>query len=418
VKNPITDRSLFASFVLLAPFILFMNVVSFDTKNSIGGIGTNLFVAILAALFLMAIARRKKRDVGLGLLVLIIGFIIVKNLSRQAGGAGIGEVIASLRVYVFFGMHYFLGCVYLNTEYDRARVLKAISVVTIVSAVVGILHYHFFYHIPFIDLKYATDKFGTVLYLMDASIMRFRETSLYFGPNVFAYMLVFGYVCFYENWLSTKDPTAGGVSLKLVAGTTLITYALVLTDSRSALFSLFILIFLNVIKGSGGALVRVIVPLVILCVVAALLTYSTRFSLSLALSDPRFVKIYIAYTLLSQSLTNWIIGLPLGAAWGDGDMAFSDNLYAALLLDGGFSLIFMLGIFVRIALGRIRMATAGASLSDRRYLTATKYALTLFLLFGLFAIPTGMTSLFNYLGLLLGGMTRISKLQKETPSLP
>jgi hypothetical protein len=407
VRTNLTDRSLFEFFVWSAPFLLFANVISFATKNSIGGIGTNLFVGYVVLLSIMALSRKKKRDAGLALLLLIISFMVLKSVVRQTGG-GIEDAIASLRSYVFFAMHYFLGCVYLDSEARRSRLLRAISTFTVASAIIGILHYHFFYNIPFIDLKYATDAYGVVLYLSDESLMRFRETSLYYGPNVFAYMLVFGYVCYYQTWLMKSAPLRPRLDLNIVAVTSLIAYALILTDSRSALFLLFIIIVLNVIRGRSGVLVRLVVPLAIIFVGAALLAFNERFSIALALSDPRFAKMLVAYTLLSQSSLNWLIGLPAGSAWDMGGISFSDNLYGALLLQGGVVLIVFLAIFALRSKRAINSLTAHASAADRHYLAAAKYSLLFFMLYGFFAIPTLMTCLFNYLGLLLGGVTRVT----------
>lgn len=403
----LTDRFLFNVFVWSAPFLLFMNVVSFETKNSIGGIGTNLFVYYLALLFAIGLRRRKRRDLGLLLLFFIVTFIFVKNIVREAGNVAVGDLLVLIRSYAFFTIHYFLGSIYLDSENARVRILRIIGAFTIISAIIGILHYHFFYSIPFIDLKYATDEFGAVLFVKDLAIMRFRETSIFFGPNVFAYMLVFGYICYFQTWTIDKLVTGERGRAKILGVTALIVYALVVTDSRSALFLLLIFILINVVRRDAGMFIRIVVPVAIVVSACALLAYSQRFSLAMALNDPRFLKLYVAYTLLNQSLLNWVIGLPAGSAWDTGGVPFSDNLYGALLLEGGFVLILMLGIFTVRMKRKIDELSLKASLVDQRYLLAAKYSLLFFLLYGLFAIPTSMTCLFNYLGLLLGGATRI-----------
>lgn len=407
MEYKLTDRSLFIVFIWTAPFLLFANVISFDTKNAIGGIGTNLFVLCLAILFPISLMRAKKRDFWSLWLLFILMFIIGKGLLRKTGGAGLPEIFITVKSYAFFCVHYYLGITYLDSERERLRALKGISWFTIWAAIVGIAHYHFFYNVPFIDLKYATSEFGAILYLKDASIMRFRESSIFFGPNVFAYMLVFGYICYYQTWVVSRDAHVRNSRWHIVLVTLLIAYALVTSDSRSALFLLFIFIMLNVVRQDSSILLRVIVPVALITTAIFLMILSARFSLALALSDPRFAKLIVAYTLLNQAPLNWVIGLPAGSPWDTGDIEFSDNLYAALLLEGGFVLIILLAIFSVGLTRKIAWLSVGASKIDSRFLAAARYSLIFFLFYGFFAIPTSMITLFNYLGLLLGGVSRM-----------
>jgi len=328
----LTDRSFFIIFAWTAPFLLFANVISFDTKNAIGGIGTNLFVICLATLFFISLLRRKKRDFWCMWLFLILIFVVGKGLLRNVGGVGVPEVLVAAKSYAFFLVHYYLGMIYLDSAGERLRILRGITWFTVLAAIVGIVHYHFLYNIPFIDLKYATDDFGAILFLKDYDIMRFRESSIFFGPNVFAYMLVFGYICYYQTWVIDHDAQVGNSRWYIVVISLIIGYAIFVSDSRSALFLFLIFIMLNFIKQDSSIFLRVGVSVGLIAVAVSLMLLSSRFSLALALSDPRILKLVVAYTLLNQSPLNWVIGLPAGSAWDDGGLAFSDNLYAALLL--------------------------------------------------------------------------------------
>jgi hypothetical protein len=409
VTHSWTDKSVFKFFVLTAPFLLFLNVLSFETKNALGGIGTNVFFAVMLVVFVLSLHRMKLADKGLKILLFIVIFVAVKNVLYRYGGTQLGAMILLSRNYLIFAFYYYLGIIYLGSEIDRRNVLKFIVVILIASLVISTLHYNFFYHVPFIDLTYATNETsGAILYLKDVSIMRFRETSIFFGPNVYAYMLVFGYICYYFRMVGQLTRARLGKALEVTLVTLFVIYGLIQTDSRSALFLLFIFITANVVKGRDGVLLKVVVPIVVAVVAAGLMAYSQRFSLALALSDPRFAKMFEAYLLLNQAAANWIVGLPGGSPWTTDALEFSDNQYGALMLEGGVVLVLAWIVFVRHSLKNIARLRPGASLYDQNYLSAVKFSLVFFMLYGFFAIPIGMASLFNYLGLLLGGATRIA----------
>jgi hypothetical protein len=138
-----------------------------------------------------------------------------------------------------------------------------------------------------------------------------------------------------------------------------------------------------------------------------LVLISNRFSLESAITDPRFAKLGLAFIILNESILNWIFGIPGGGNWIRGDLAFSDNMYGSVLLEGGLVFLIFQIAFVKLMLRRIKELKPVVNISDNKYLCAVKYSLIFFMLYGLFSIPTAMGHLYNYLALLLGGMTRM-----------
>lgn len=394
-------------FILSGPFLFFTTAISFETKNYFGGIGANLFLILLIPLVvnaLFTILRSKKSELGLIVLSVIICFLLFKKITYNVTEFDFWHILKSTKEFIFFLVCYLLGYIYLRTESDRKALLKSIAIISLLSAIIGFLHFHFFYHIRFIDLIYATSEEGLILYLQNPSIMRFRETSVFFGPNVYGYMLVFGFICFYFNFFTAEKIKKPATLILLILVTCFFFYNILLTYSRSASILFIFFILWQAVRTKRRFFTLTACTGVLVAAVSTYLILEQRYALDLALNDMRFSKLIVALQILTESPLNLIIGAP----WGDTQtrlgITFSDNLYGEIFLQGGVVLVALLCIFAIMMFKKIKFLKTVSDTGNKRFLEAASFSLIFFILFGLFSIPIAMMHNFNYLGFLLGSL--------------
>gem|GEM_PF-5392875 len=285
-----------------------------------------------------------------------------------------------------------------------------------VSSIIGILHYYFFFSIPFMDPSYGTDDLGTIFNVADYDLMRFRESSIFFGPNVNAYMTVVGYL-FLVFSVIQKGIVDMFRSPIYWLGLILHSWNIIISDSRSGILLITIITIIILYDKRLGVDFKIsswIKILILSALILGLMVYvknQPRLSPEALLQDERMIKIAVGITILLSNSMNLLVGAPINDKWTIGDVSVSDNMYVALLLYVG---VVGMAILVYTTIRIFRMLNRSLSLGqDYHYNLLAKYFIILFLLIGCFSIPIAMMPFMIYFGIILGGVRFENVLAKK-----
>lgn len=399
---------IFKYYGVLFPYILFINVASFGTK--ILGFGTVIFMLFLFALMSISLMFSDRLKIHIPIFLGLLSFFLInlfKALFYNSSGVSFSFLQGSVGVWLIFVINFVLSALFFKNSENKMKFVTVLSYTFMLSSFIGIIHYYLFYNIPFIDTSYAADGGDTIFNVADYDLMRFRESSIFFGANVNAYMTVMGYLFLVFSLIGDGIVKMFRSPIYWI-GLILHCWNIFISDSRSGiiLITIFTLILLYDKKLGANVKIpvwaKVSIITLLLGAVAVYIKFQPRLQPSVLLADERFIKIYIGATILLSSLINLLIGAPANDKWTLGDVTVSDNMYIALLLYVGVIGMIILAwttIFIFKKLKKhLQLNT------DYRYNLLAKYMLMLFLLVGVFSIAIGMMPFMIYLGIILGGV--------------
>jgi hypothetical protein len=399
--------SLFRIYAIIFPYILFLNILSFGTNNL--GIGTLIFAIILFTFFLGTIFFIDKLNINKYIFIGLASFLIiqlVKIFTYNVGEVGINLFVGYLGNWLFFLLNFIISSIFLKNSNKKEFLIKMLSYSLLTTTIIGILHYYIFYNISFMDSSYGTDENGTIFNVANYDIMRFRESSIYFGPNVNAYMSVIGYISMIFTLLS-KGLSKMFRSPKYWLFTILHTWNILISDSRSGFILIIILTILLINEKSLNTFKttfkqKFFIFFIFMTIFIIYIYSQPRFNYESIFFDSRFIKILTGLEILSNNISIFIIGTPVNFKWVIGDVSVSDNLYIALFLYVGLLGVLILSFTVRLIFKKINLIIYKND--DFIYNLFTKYLLIMFLLAGIFSIPIAMMPPMIYLGIFLGGI--------------
>ncbi len=400
-------KSIFSWYTVFFPYVLFLNVLSFGEDKL--GLGTILFTLIMLLLLVLSIIFSEKLTLNRNIFFGLISFLVIQALkifTYNIGDIDFSLFIGYLGTWLFFIINFVFSSIHLKNSLYKSVFIRRLSNSFLISSLIGIFHYYFFYSMPFMDPTYGSDEFGTIFNVADYDLMRFRESSIFFGPNVNAYMSVLGYLCII---FSLIEKGIGKVfkSPKYWLGTTIHIWNIVLSDSRSG-FLILILLTLFIINEKGminyklPALTKYIVFLILLFSTVIYINNQPRFNIESLIQDGRIVKIVAGIQILISNNLNILIGTPLNFKWILDDVSVSDNMYIALLLYVGIIGVIIMGFTIINIFKKINSLIN--STQDLPYNLLAKYYLIMILLAGVFSIPIAMMPPMVYLGIILGGV--------------
>jgi len=399
---------LFSLYVVAFPYVLFLNVLSFGS-NSLG-IGTTIFFMLMMLFFAITLVYIKKIVLPGFLFIGLSSFFVInifKLFLYNIGPIDISFLMGGVGNWLFFLLNYVMASIYLkNNKNEKNRLIDMLSYSFMISSAIGILHYYLFFNIPFMDPSYGTDEVGSVFNVADYDLMRFRESSIFFGPNVNASMTVLGYL--FLIFSIAKSGVAFFKSKLYWLGLTLHCWNIFISDSRSGILLIIFLTVAFLYDRSLGAGIRINKALkislifVIMCFLIIYIQNQPRFSSEALLQDERLIKIGLGLVILTSNIQNFLVGAPIHDKWSNGEIAVSDNLYIAILLYVGVIgfciLITTLISFIRKINRLLRQNV------DYNFNLLSKYFIFLFFLIGLFSISIGIMPLMIYFGVILGGV--------------
>lgn len=384
------------------PFANFLTIIDFDSKFLFGGIGANITVLITFILITMSIFRHYY--IGLPAIVLI--FIVLIYFYKGLGG-GLELIAKSGQIPLFTLCYFQIGYVYVKSKFDFIGLVKLLKISLLSAAILGIIHYYFFYDITFIDIKYAMSADNeSILFIENYELNRFRETSIYFGANSFAYMLCIGIS------LSGFVRAIKKISnLNYLLSLFILLWALYITNSRSGLIigSIIIIIYsypyfkqkININKYFIIGMLTVIAVLINLIL-------NNRFSLYEIISDPRMAKNILGLQLFYGNQSNWLIGSKIDAMMSDDNgVSVSDNMYINVLHSSGAIGIMLYIIFFKKVLNIKKKHLNTDSVVTNEILTLLYVVISLFLLSGLFSNSNGFIFLFSWVSMLCGSVISV-----------
>ena len=399
-------KYLFKIYIVLIPYTLFINIFSFASGTL--GLGTilfmtvNLFFLISALFYFFKVELNKNVFWGLSSFVLII---LLKLIFHIEGERSIKILFGSIGIWLIFLSNFYCSAVFFKNNKEKMKLISYISYSFIFSSIIGIVHYYFFYDIPFIDITYGADESGTIFNIADYDLMRFRESSIFFGANVNAYMTVLGYL-----FLLSAIEKRGLIFLKSPIfwfGLLVHVWNIYISDSRSGIILILLITFIKLrqiqfeIKISN--LIKSLFYLLIIGSFILYISFQPRFTFVTILEDPRFSKFFVGTLILSSNPMNYIFGAPLNNNWMLDGVQVSDNLYISLLLTVG-----LLGFIILFFTSRKIFTYISSNLNNNKfdsgYNLLSKNVFVLFLFVGLFSIPIGMMPFMAYLGFILGGV--------------
>jgi hypothetical protein len=388
------------------PWILFLNFFSFG--NAGFGIGSMLFLGINVTLFVLSLKGILNDPVNLRA-ILAIGIIIFigafNNILRNEHAVTFAGIYASVATWLLIIINLLIATYYKNRA-DIFKVVKSIHISLLLGSILGVIHYYFFYDTPFIDMKFDTDQYGGVKYLADADLGRFRETSIYFGANVNAYMSVLGYLCsIFANYKG--DIRKVFISRSFWFAAVFHIWNIVVADSRSGMI-LILLVTLMVIfdkelslRQTNKLLLRITVGILVIAGALIYITFQNRFSSGNISEEGRVIKLIVGLSIILESNLNLILGLPIGMEWGKGGILVSDNMYLLFIMSAG---IVGTGAFLFLLFNTVRKIKKFArklmNVDTNNILI--KYYIYLILIAGLFSNMIGMVPEMIYLGIFIG----------------
>lgn len=400
-------KLIFRWYALIFPYILFLNIFSFGSNKI--GIGTISFVVLMFILLVINLLFFSKISVNRLIFFGLSSFLviqIIKIFTYNVGDISGSSFVGYLGNWLFFLLNFIFSSVFLKGNFNKVGFIKMLSNSFFITSLVGLIHYYLFFNISFMDPSYGSDEFGTIFNVADYDLMRFRESSIFFGPNVNAYMSVFGYLCMIFSIID-KGVLNVFKTFKFWIFSIIHICNILVSDSRSG-FLLIIILTILIINEKGLNIGRVSstiksIFIFLLLIILSVYTYNQpRFSFETLLQDGRLIKIITGIEIFFSSKVNILFGTPINFVWTLGDVSVSDNMYIAILLYVG-----LIG-FIILAYTFLRIIKKLNYLINKRqeliYNLFAKYFLILILFAGFFSIPIAMMPPMVYLGIILGGV--------------
>ena len=393
-------------YILTFPYILFLNILSFGNDSlGIGSIIFGIYTFLLNIILLLSIDRihlNKKIFIGLCTFSFII---IMKFIFNKEGKVLFAHFTGYFGNSIFFILSYLFSKIFFSNYNNKENVIKLISNSYIISSLIGIIHFYFFYQIPFLDPEFGNESTGVIFNVENYDLMRFRETSIFFGPNVNAYMSIFGFLFLIFSY--NKKIVEIVKMKKFWIGLIIHVWNIIVSDSRSGLIVLLILFFLFIndkkigIKTNNSFLLKGIFYFFGCISFVILAIYHPRFSFNIIMQDERIAKISIGIIIFTEKIINVLIGAPVNHNWAIGNISFSDNLFVALLLYVGIIGSVIAFVTFWIILKKINLFINNNENIDNMSLIS-KYFIYSFILIGCFSIPIAMLPVMVIFGFVLG----------------
>jgi hypothetical protein len=393
-------------YILIFPYILFLNILSFGNDSlGIGSIFFSIYTFLLILILIFSLDRihlNKKIFIGLCFFSIVIIFKFIFHIDGKVLPAHFTGYFGNS---IFFILSYLFSKIFFSNYNDKENVIRLISNSYIISSLIGIIHFYFFYQIPFLDPEFGNEGTGVVFNVENYDLMRFRETSIFFGPNVNAYMSVFGFLFLFFSF--NKGLVEIVKMKKFWLGFIIHVWNIIVSDSRSGLIVLLILFFLFINDGKIGLktknsfLIKGIFYFFGCVSFVLIAIYHPRFSFDIIMQDERIIKISIGIIIFTEKIINVLIGAPINHNWAIGDISVSDNLYVALLLYVGIIGSIIIFVTFRIILKKINLFINNSENFNNTSLIS-KYFIYSFILIGCFSIPVAMLPVMVLFGFVLG----------------
>lgn len=410
----------YKGFCIFFIYILFINVLSF--KSKIFGLGIGTIITYVFTLFFLMVTIIFSTKLKTNWLI-FAGFssfsviLILKLYINNPRGAGVIDLLGTREAWLTFLIYFLCSALFLKNAKDKMKMVRWIGYIFISSSIIGIIHYYFFYNFPFMDNSYASNGANIILNVANYNLMRFRESSIFFGPNVNAFMTVLGYLFLIFSYLpfGLKDMFKSPLYW---FGLIVHCWNIIISDSRSGVLLIVIFtialfydkkLWLNFHIDSKYAnykykfsKYKFLITLSALMGLIIYINYEPRFSPKILFSDPRILKFTVGLFILFSSLSNALIGAPLNDKWEIGNIQVSDNMYIAILLNVGFiGFLILVYTFILVFRSLKRRLVSGI---DYHFTLFAKYALLLFLISGFFSITSSILPYMIFLGIILGGV--------------
>ena len=367
---------LFCFFVFISPFLAILNLPRFNLR--ILGLGWGVFLTYLLTITLLVPKLRfsflvQKIMFFLGLLIALLAF-------KFTISGSFFNFAKHSQMYFLSLVFFFLSYAYVDSNKKREQLKNVFIVISILLAIFGIIHYHFFYRTILADTSGYSSALMTGI--LDRVNMKYRESGTLPHPVHYSHVLSFG-IIFLVFCMRSRSKWL------FIA---ILFYAITISGSRSSFY--YMLLFLLVIQINFRKINRtgLLAALVFMLGAVYFTTVYNTFDLSNIYNSGisiRIVKIKAAFMLASKNLHNFFIGVPLGfrpamLIKGWGNQSVNDNSLASILAQVGIVGIFLWTFIIKTIYLRVKkLAQIKLDLSTENYIKAVKWCAISCLIFGL-----------------------------------
>jgi len=385
------EIGLLVAVVFLIPFVFFINIASFGTPDTLG-IGT-IAGMLLLGFFTPLVLHNRQNKTDLIYIILIVGIPLL--ISRKF------PLVLIIDCYIFL-----LAKNYTKDIRLLRKILTSMMYSILIAAIWGIVHYEFFYTFITVDPEMIYDKIGQNMYVDLRNPAKLKETSIYFGANVFGFFIALGQNL--NTFLTRNKP-------KWFFFSVIFLVAVLTTGSRSGLLLFFIpaLLKLSMSKRLKKRQKGFLAVALGFSVVTILPILNSRFTIDAILQDERIPKVIFAFSLFASNYKYFFIGIPAAAAMSSEGISLSDNMYVNYVTALGFPLTILIIAITVIMVSRFCRAF---SVMDRT-VSAILGSFVLFFISGLFSSNNSILLVNIYLSIMLGSISRLTEEAQSNRSI-